>query len=139
MFDWQKKKLLRCSVLLKSTQEVARAFNQKERNPRLCFVLPLHFFRINKSKRRDSYGRSSNFVQRRLTTSFKKVKATFFQDFHWLVYLFHTIYIINYLHIKVKLQQMITEQNKWSTDYKNVCGGQSSKGFLVGHHLLLDK
>ena len=34
---------------------------------------------------------------------------------------------------------MITRYNNYKTSYKNVYGGQSSKGFLVDHHLLLSK
>ena len=34
---------------------------------------------------------------------------------------------------------MITRYNNYKTIYKNVYGGQSGKGFLVDHHLLLSK
>ena len=45
-------------------------------------------------------------------------------------------FISHYLHKvtierKVELQHMITRYNNYKTSYKNVYGGQSSKGFLV--------
>ena len=60
-----------------------------------------------------------------------------------MVHLFHTIYIKLTLKEKYSYTKLQDKSNymlqKVSTCYKNVYGGQSSKGFLVDHHLLVNK
>lgn len=49
-----------------------------EKHSTTLHVSSLHFIRVDKSKGRDSKGCFANFVQRRLKTSLKKLKAPFF-------------------------------------------------------------